>query len=72
MAQITVKILAVATLARKASSLVSQRIQFGRRQLGLVLELAEFAIGAFSFVQMPVIAQVAAGLIHAHLDRFSG
>jgi hypothetical protein len=62
-----INILAVARLARQATSLVAQSIQLARRELRLVLEGAELAILARA-AEMEVVTHLFASLLHAGFE----
>jgi hypothetical protein len=59
----TVKVRAVSMFAWETSCLVSQRIQFSSAEFRFVLEFAELPISAFSFIQMPMVAEITASLV---------
>ena len=63
-----IDILTIAVLAGKAARLVAQGSDFARRQFGLVLEVAKFAL-VTAASEMPVIAHFLATLLHAHFER---
>ena len=57
------KVCAVSMFAWETSCLVSQRVQFSSAEFRFVLELAELPVGTFSFIQMPVVAEITASLV---------
>ena len=57
-----INIRAVSPLAGQRARLITQSIRFRHGQFRLVLEVAEFAVDAFSLVQMEVVTEVHARL----------
>lgn len=66
-----IDVLAVPILARQTTSLVAQGVHLSRRELRLVLELAEFAVFAVA-AEVPVVAHLLAGTLHALVEGESG